>query len=490
MFNCGRGGTVKMKKYVWLATLCLTVFLTFGSTAQAATADKGTPPPIPDKATFARDFEEAKMTSLAAATCAGTYVPGGQANEYGYLAEYGFKVTPYSQKINGVEVNFMVAVNQNVYRGKKLTVMAFRGSMSKDDWKLDLTTGQTPFTPNGFVNIKKQNKEKAPSTVPQIHKGFNAYTLATLQCKVDIDGDGVPDDIAQTLIKNPDRTLLLTGHSLGGAVATLYGEYMVARGVPKDQIPIITFGGPAIGNAAFAEQYGNKVNLLRLSTSFDPVPVSLQGIFGGYKQFGKAEMYDLAGTYTDNQHSISFYADLALRKFFNMEDQGIAYGYLAPLPLTKIEGEEAPVAIALTAMDNGPDKRFAPDIKHFVLEEYLSIFPSYVVIESNLNKQEENAGFQQLVKKADKAGAKYLVTLEVDRHRVAQTNQWFVGINQGIFTVPQGNMLSIDSHNTRVTFQQGIVQSTIAMLERCKNTTREKLPFVNQNQPLILREVL
>jgi hypothetical protein len=77
----------------------------------------------------------------------------------------------------------------------------------------------------------------------------------------------------------------------------------------------------------------------------------------------------------------------------------------------------------------------------------------------------------------------------VDRQRVAQTNKWFVGINQGIFAVPSGNMLAIDAHNTRVTFQQGIIQSTIAMVEECKKTAKEKLPFVRQNQALTLREV-
>ena len=477
-----------MKKVKWLTNVLIVLLMSCGMVAEAATA---TPTKVPDKATFAQAFEEAKRVSLAVATCAGTYVPGGKAVEYSYLSEYGFKVTPYSQKVNGVTVNFMVSTNQNPYKGKKMTVMAFRGSASKDDWKLDLTTGQKPFDPNDTLNAKKKAKatdEEDSSALPQIHKGFNAYTLAALQCKVDIDGDGVPDDIPQTLLKNPDRTLLLTGHSLGGAVATLYGEYLAAKGVPKEQIPIITFGGPAVGNAAFAKEYGDKVNLLRLTTTFDPVPASLQKL-GGYKQFGKNQVYDLAGTYTDNQHSISYYFDLALRYFFNLEDQGITAGYLPPLPLTQKTGDEAPVAIALTAMEHEPDARFAPDIKHFVMEEYLSIFPSYTVIESNLDKNATDKNFRQLLAMADKVGAKYLVTLEVDRHRVAQTNQWFVGINQGIFTVPKGNMLSIDTHNTRVTFQQGIVQATMNAAEQCKNTVREKLPFVKQNQPLITREV-
>jgi hypothetical protein len=41
-------------------------------------------------------YREARLISLAAATCAGTYVPHGEAPEYSYLGEYGFRIHPYS----------------------------------------------------------------------------------------------------------------------------------------------------------------------------------------------------------------------------------------------------------------------------------------------------------------------------------------------------------------------------------------------------------
>ena len=77
---------------------------------------------------------------------------------------------------------------------------------------------------------------------------------------MDLDGDGKEEMVAPYLKQHPDRRLYLTGHSLGGAVASLVAERLVEKGVPKAQVPVITFGAPAVGNKAFADVYGKRID--------------------------------------------------------------------------------------------------------------------------------------------------------------------------------------------------------------------------------------
>ncbi len=73
--------------------------------------------------------------------------------------------------------------------------------------------------------------------MPAVHKGFNEYVNAALSLHLDLDGNGEADDLFGTLKKDPDVLLLLTGHSLGGAAATLFAQRLVSLGVPKEQVP-------------------------------------------------------------------------------------------------------------------------------------------------------------------------------------------------------------------------------------------------------------
>lgn len=437
------------------------------------------------KEAFRTEYEEVRLTALAAQTCAGSYVPEGKANEYRYLKQYGFTITPYAKDVDGVKVNFMVATNPKAYDGKRLSVLAVRGSADKNDWHINLKTKQVPFATQEVASIGVKG-QTLPAThgkdpVPMIHQGFNAYTQAALKCKVDIDGDGQVDDIAAKLKSEPDLLLLITGHSLGGAVATLYGEYLVRSGVSREQIPIITFGAPAVGNAAFAAAYGDKIDLTRLVTSYDPVPGSLQSFFGGYKQFGKLKKYKLPSTYTDFQHPIAFYFDLALKDYYTTVDRGVAAGWLPQMPLTQLKGTEPLVALAVTAKSYGEYEAYVPDIRRFVLEEYLMMLPRYIVIESNIDKEKDNMSFNELMEKAHKSGAQYLLVIDADIHNIQQTDKLYVSINQGVFTVPDSQLITMDSGNTRITFQQGTTQATIALVENSRDAIRRYLPFARHS---------
>ena len=82
-----------------------------------------------------------------------------------------------------------------------------------------------------------------------VHKGFNEYVNTVLSATMQ-DGSS-SKRFVEEIKNNPKVRVLLTGHSLGGAVATLTAERLVSMGIEKWRVPVITFGAPAIGNAAF-----------------------------------------------------------------------------------------------------------------------------------------------------------------------------------------------------------------------------------------------
>ncbi len=72
---------------------------------------------------------------------------------------------------------------------------------------------------------------------------------------------------------SPPRTLWITGHSLGGALARLSAAYARQAGVPVQGI--YTFGSPRMGDRGFKQEYtqnGLAEKTYRMINNHDPVP--------------------------------------------------------------------------------------------------------------------------------------------------------------------------------------------------------------------------
>ncbi len=67
--------------------------------------------------------------------------------------------------------------------------------------------------------------------------------------------------------------IYVTGYGFGGALATLFG-YQLSFILPNQQVSVVSFGSPKIGNASWKESFNRKKNLIhyRFVNRCDPVP--------------------------------------------------------------------------------------------------------------------------------------------------------------------------------------------------------------------------
>lgn len=104
----------------------------------------------------------------------------------------------------------------------------------------------------------------------KIHDGFgNAWD--------EISSDTI-STVASALSANPGYTVVATGHSLGGAVATLAAAYLRKAGYACE---LYTYGSPRVGNNAFATYVSNQVGgEYRVTHLADLVPRLPPMLFG------------------------------------------------------------------------------------------------------------------------------------------------------------------------------------------------------------------
>lgn len=127
-------------------------------------------------------------------------------------------------------------------------VIAFRGTEDLDDVMKDLELVQVPYP---FVK-----------GAGQTHKGFT-----------DLYGRAVRNTVLETTRGlSAAKTLTVTGHSLGGAIATLCALDLAANS--KFRRPrIVTFGSPRVGDPAFVNAFRRYVrDSVRIYNANDWIP--------------------------------------------------------------------------------------------------------------------------------------------------------------------------------------------------------------------------
>ena len=224
------------------------------------------------------------------------------------LQEEGWEITKYKHSTASADARFIVLKNLNADSWEPTYTLAVAGTENTKDIKTDMKLGKVWFTGATQAEFNAAGAAtNVPDDKPKVHKGFYQY----VQTAIDAGEDGHP--IYKALMSDPSQRLLITGHSLGGAVATLGGARLLLAGVNPAQVEVLTFGAPAVGNAAFKQETEGKLALERVVLDGDPVPGLVQKFGGGYAQFGKEVRWQEENYMHQKPHSMAVYMDVAMK---------------------------------------------------------------------------------------------------------------------------------------------------------------------------------
>lgn len=186
-------------------------------------------------------------------------------------------VTAIGDENSNDELVYVVGINPNE---KRITV-AFRGSTTKNDFITDSKCDMVSIPDPQMFATKPNEKSKGDKVESDIciHKGFYEYLFGSGK-----DGHSKYEEIMTHVQKlfqtkpeyKDEYKLYVTGHSLGGALATLFGFYASASSVVPGPVTVVSVASPRVGNLQFAacfteyESQG-KLRHLRIANHRDPV---------------------------------------------------------------------------------------------------------------------------------------------------------------------------------------------------------------------------
>ncbi|MBN2781699.1 MAG: lipase family protein, partial [Campylobacterales bacterium] len=158
--------------------------------------------------------------------------------------DYGKRSFTYNGFLYGgyIDVSELLVDLQFAYgsrgdiKNKSIDIMiSIRGSKEKMDWVTDINYIPASYDPTIDANIT-------------VHSGFlqSANLLKQKEGDVKIQGISLDKIIELNIEDKRDDNFFITGHSLGGAVATLYSTKLLDRGIDKDRLIVYTFGAPPI----------------------------------------------------------------------------------------------------------------------------------------------------------------------------------------------------------------------------------------------------
>lgn len=192
----------------------------------------------------------------------------------GLLKQWGFSEMTVLNKQLGktIDTQGFIAANED------RILITFSGSESLPDWVTN------------FISVT----DPGPFPDSRVHEGFQDALFPVLLT------------LTRALhIYNPTyhKSIWITGHSLGGALAVLLGSMFVAEGIPVSGI--YTFGAPRVGDPRFANTLDQKLagSLYRVVNEGDLVP-HLPPQFLGFLHSGKTILFKTDGSRVDEDVAV------------------------------------------------------------------------------------------------------------------------------------------------------------------------------------------
>jgi predicted lipase len=170
------------------------------------------------------------------------------------------------------ELTYGITVHHELQR---ITVV-FRGSTALNDWIMNVKVDDTSFDLPGPHAKTRTNYGK-------IHEGFYEYLFESTKPGRDGHTNSKAKEIMGKLHElfkmYPDYKLWVTGHSLGGALSTMFAfRTATDSGVRNKPVMNVSFASPFVGDHVFKEQFQKleKTGMiwhLRITNEDDVVPL-------------------------------------------------------------------------------------------------------------------------------------------------------------------------------------------------------------------------
>ncbi|KAJ9072429.1 hypothetical protein DSO57_1027579 [Entomophthora muscae] len=167
----------------------------------------------------------------------------------------GTRVVKYLSNDNEKTAGF-VAVNER----EKTIIVSYRGSSNLNNWINNAMLILVPFELSEATNSTVANQLL-------VHRGFQIMTRSLLP--------QTREALEPLLVQYKDYKVAITGHSAGGAIATLMTAALGGSGfIPFKKLTLVTFGQPRVGDPAFTTYLNSQpITAARVTNGVDPVNI-------------------------------------------------------------------------------------------------------------------------------------------------------------------------------------------------------------------------
>lgn len=431
------------------------------------------------------EYNRAYWTLFSLIASSAAYAPD-DGLETVYLKSHGWEFSPNRITDGKTTVHFITGKGI-MADGKPLYVISFRGSADKKDWAADFVTGQVVYGGKTLEESEKiagllpgGGKERAATeaaaekagifTLPKVHKGFNSYADLTLRMLLTSGSCKFLEQFG----REKDALLLLTGHSLGGAVATIVGQRLIDFGFDPSRLKVITFGAPAVGNKAFKQMYGDRLDLLRVTNTQDPVPLTFQAVLRNYRQFGNEVRFRIPKVFNNMNHFLNLYLDAGLKNYYAALDTAEKQGIIQKEPDMQRNAVDRPMVLLYVEGSEQEKKGSNTDVKtamklleRFILNEYKDMFPNYVIVRPPLDPY----------KAMHTQEADCLLQVKLNAVTNQYNNNWFLTVEQTLLD-KNGNVLVSGSASRRTSPLAGNILAAMEVIGVQKAELRRRMPWL------------